>query len=47
MPRILIIDDEQASCRTLKLHFTQRGFDVDTALSAIALEHRNKVIQVS
>jgi DNA-binding NtrC family response regulator len=34
MPRLLIIDDEAASCRTLKLHFTQRGFDVDTALSA-------------
>ncbi len=34
MPRVLVIDDEQASCRTLKLHFTQRGFEVETALSA-------------
>ncbi len=34
MSRILIIDDEESSCRTLKLHFGQRGFDVETALSA-------------
>jgi len=33
MPRVLIIDDEQASCRTLKLHFGQKGFDVDIAES--------------
>jgi DNA-binding NtrC family response regulator len=35
MARILIIDDEEASCRTLKLHFTERGFDVETALSGL------------
>ncbi|MDP6708392.1 MAG: sigma-54 dependent transcriptional regulator [Alphaproteobacteria bacterium] len=35
MPRILVIDDEEASCRTLKLHFDERGFDVETALSAV------------
>ena len=34
MLRILIIDDEQASCRTLKLHFGGRGFHVDVANSA-------------
>lgn len=34
IPRMLIIDDEQASCRTLKLHFGERGFEVDTAYSA-------------
>jgi DNA-binding NtrC family response regulator len=34
MSRILIIDDEESSCRTLKLHFGQRGFEVETALSA-------------
>ncbi|NQU56051.1 MAG: sigma-54-dependent Fis family transcriptional regulator [Rhodospirillales bacterium] len=31
MTRILVIDDEQASCRTLKLHFEDRGFQVETA----------------
>ena len=31
MRRILIIDDEQASSRTLKLHFNNCGFDVETA----------------
>ena len=36
MPRILIIDDDQASCRTLALHFGQRGFEVDTAENAEA-----------
>ena len=34
MPRILVVDDEPESCRTLQLHFTERGFDVDTAESA-------------
>ncbi|MDP7602790.1 MAG: sigma-54 dependent transcriptional regulator [Alphaproteobacteria bacterium] len=34
MPRMLIIDDEPASCRTLALHFGERGFDVETAHSA-------------
>ena len=34
MPRMLIIDDEQASCRTLALHFGDRGFRVDTASDA-------------
>lgn len=34
MTRILVIDDEEASCRTLKLHFKERGFDVETAGSA-------------
>ena len=34
MPKILIIDDEQASCRTLKLHFGRLGLDVETAQSA-------------
>ncbi len=33
MLRMLIVDDEQASARTLKLHFSER-FDVDTAGSA-------------
>jgi DNA-binding NtrC family response regulator len=32
----LIIDDEEASCRTLKLHFSQRGFEVNTTLGAAA-----------
>ncbi len=31
MSRLLIIDDEAASCRTLKLHFTHIGYDVETA----------------
>jgi len=31
MTKILVIDDEQASCRTLKLHFEDRGFEVETA----------------
>jgi len=31
MTKILVIDDEPASCRTLKLHFEDRGFDVETA----------------
>ena len=34
MPRLLIIDDDAASCRTLKLHFSQRGFDVESAANA-------------
>lgn len=34
MMRILVIDDEEASCRTLKLHFEGRGFDVETAGAA-------------
>ncbi len=34
MTRILIVDDEDTSCRTLKLHFGQQGFDVDTVSSA-------------
>lgn len=34
MTRILVIDDEQASCRTLKLHFEDHGFEVETAGSA-------------
>ncbi len=34
MTRILIVDDEETSCRTLKLHFGQQGFDVDTVPSA-------------
>ena len=34
MTRILVIDDEQASCRTLKLHFEDHGFDVETASAA-------------
>ena len=34
MPKLLIIDDDAASCRTLKLHFGQRGFEVDTAGNA-------------
>ncbi|MFQ5534430.1 MAG: sigma-54-dependent transcriptional regulator [Sphingomonadales bacterium] len=33
-PSILVIDDEPASCRTLKLHFGGRGFDVEVATSA-------------
>jgi DNA-binding NtrC family response regulator len=31
MTHILVIDDEPASCRTLKLHFEDRGFSVETA----------------
>jgi len=34
VPRILVIDDDAASCRTLKLHYGQRGFEVDTASNA-------------
>ncbi|MCK4867810.1 MAG: sigma-54-dependent Fis family transcriptional regulator, partial [Alphaproteobacteria bacterium] len=34
MPKILVIDDDAASCRTLKLHYGQRGFEVDTASNA-------------
>ncbi len=34
MPNILIIDDDQSSSRTLKLHFSSSGFDVKTAASA-------------
>jgi DNA-binding NtrC family response regulator len=34
VPRLLIIDDDAASCRTLKLHFSQRGFDVESAGNA-------------
>ncbi len=30
MPKLLIIDDDDASCRTLKLHFGRRGFEVET-----------------
>jgi DNA-binding NtrC family response regulator len=33
MTGILVIDDESASCRTLKLHFGERGFDVESAES--------------
>jgi DNA-binding NtrC family response regulator len=32
--KILVIDDDAASCRTLKLHYGQRGFAVDTASNA-------------
>ncbi len=31
MTRLLIVDDDETSLRTLKLHFTDRGFDVATA----------------
>jgi len=34
VPKILVIDDDAASCRTLKLHYGQRGFEVDTASNA-------------
>jgi len=34
MLSMLIIDDDEASSRTLKLHFSDRGFDVRTANSA-------------
>ena len=34
MNRLLIIDDDYAICRTLKLHFDRRGFDVETHQSA-------------
>ena len=34
MPKLLIIDDDAASCRTLKLHFGQRGFEVHSAGNA-------------
>jgi len=34
MARLLIIDDEAASCRTLKLHFSHMGYEVETAHSA-------------
>lgn len=34
MVKILVIDDEQASCRTLKLHFENHGFEVETAGAA-------------
>lgn len=34
MSRLLIIDDEAASCRTLKLHFSHMGYEVETAHSA-------------
>ncbi|MEN8195660.1 MAG: sigma-54 dependent transcriptional regulator [Pseudomonadota bacterium] len=34
MQKILVIDDDAASCRTLKLHYGQRGFAVDTASNA-------------
>ncbi len=50
MTRILVIDDEQASCRTLKLHFEGLGFDVETAaaveegLAYIKSEHFDLVI---
>ena len=34
MARLLIIDDDQAICRTLDLHFGELGFDVETANNA-------------
>ena len=34
MPYLLIVDDEEASSRTLKLYFERKGFDVGTAISA-------------
>lgn len=34
VPKILVIDDDAASCRTLRLHYGQRGFEVDTASNA-------------
>ena len=34
MRRVLVVDDDVASCRTLQLHYEQRGFKVATALSA-------------
>lgn len=34
MPYLLIVDDEEASSRTLKLYFERKGFDVGTATSA-------------
>ncbi|MBT6095284.1 MAG: sigma-54-dependent Fis family transcriptional regulator [Rhodospirillaceae bacterium] len=49
MPRILIVDDDETSLRTLKLHFSERGFDVGTAgdadsgLSALA-DHTADVV---
>ncbi|MDJ0806790.1 MAG: sigma-54 dependent transcriptional regulator [Gammaproteobacteria bacterium] len=33
MPRILIVDDDTASCRTLQLHLSNRGYAVDLAHS--------------
>ena len=36
MARILIVDDDDASCRTLKLHFSAQGHDVDLAHSVDA-----------
>lgn len=34
MSRLLIVDDDETSLRTLKLHFSERGFDVATAETA-------------
>jgi DNA-binding NtrC family response regulator len=34
VPKIFVIDDDAASCRTLRLHYGQRGFEVDTASNA-------------
>lgn len=34
MVRLLIIDDEEASCRTLKLYFESNGYEVESALCA-------------
>lgn len=34
MTYLLIVDDEEASSRTLKLHFERQGFELATALSA-------------
>ena len=31
MPRILIVDDDTASCRTLQLHLSNQGYAVDLA----------------
>lgn len=36
MPRLLVIDDEEAIGQTLKLHFSQLGFDVENANNATA-----------
>ena len=50
MARLLIVDDDETSLRTLKLHFSDRGFDVrtagdaDTGLAALADHHSDVVV---
>ncbi len=49
--RLLVVDDDRGCCRTLQLHFSSRGFDVETAGTAdeglAALERRPRDIVIS